>query len=221
MAVLAELEADLEDLYRHMRSRGLTGEDAAREAGRRLAPDDETVRRLIRIHSGGWHRLAHRLSNRVRRRVEYGVLGAAALLALLGAGLFVRGAARLVWPDPLLWVVLGLGALVLAAGAGAVARLFVLRRWSRALAAGALPGFALLGGSALATGSVGGLLRLRAALAARATGDLAELELVARLGREATLAATSLCVAFAAGALGFLVVNRIRALQEEEVARLL
>lgn len=221
VAVLAELESDLEGLYRHLRSRGMAESEAVREAGRRLTPDGETVRRLVRIHSRGWHRLAHGLSNRVRRRVEYGVLAAAALLALLGAAVAVRGAPTFASPDPLLWTVLALGGSVLAAGAVAATHLFVLRRWSPGLARDALPAFGLLGGSALALGLVGGLVRLRGALVGRSTGALGEVELVTRLGREATLAATSLCVAFAAGAVGFLVVNRIQALREEDVARLL
>lgn len=221
MAVLAELEADLEGLYRHLRRGGMDEMEAVRRAQRVLSPDRRTITRLVRLHTRGWRRLTGRLSGRVRRGFEYGALGASGLMALAGAGLLARGTLTLSSSDPLLWTVIALGTLTLAAGAAAVGRLFLFEKWSPRLSRLAFPVFAWLGGTALGLGIVGGLLRLQAAATARAAGRLGELELVARLGREATLAATSLCVAFAAGALGFLVVNRIRALQEEDVARFL
>lgn len=220
-AILAELQSDLEGLYRHYRRRGVPPAEATRRAQERLAPGAGTVRELVRLHARGWRRLAGRLSDRARRGVEHAVLGGAALLALAAALLLVRATGPLPSSDPLVWTVLGIGGLVLAGGVAAAVYLYLLRAWSPGLARLGLPGFAVAGGSALAIGLFGGLLRLHRAAVARATGRLDELELVVRLGRESTLAATSLCVAFAAGALGFLVVSRVRALQEEDVARLL
>ncbi|MDX1577184.1 MAG: hypothetical protein R3266_01815 [Gemmatimonadota bacterium] len=221
VAILAELRADLEDLYAHYRLRGLSREVAIRRAEALLAPEPGAVRRLVRLHAGGWRRLAVRLSDRTRRGFEHAALAAGAIVALGSAGLLASRANPLPSSDPLLWIVAAVGALVLAVGSAAAARLFVLGRWSRRLASYALPGFSVAGGSVLAIGAFGALFRLQRAATARGAGRLDELELVARLGREATLAGTSLCVAFAAGALGFLVVNRIRALQEMEVAHLL
>jgi hypothetical protein len=68
--VVAELAADLEDMYACLLAEGVASADAERRALERLLPDPDTLRQLEALHMPLYRRLVSRLSSAGRSRVE-------------------------------------------------------------------------------------------------------------------------------------------------------
>lgn len=114
--ILMEVAADLEDLYRDLRRRGLAEDEARREAEKRLAPAGSAIASLESIHLPATERLLDRLGGTARGRVE---LAALVLLSLGAAAAGAFGVIRsgTVSPgSPGLWAVAALTAAGLGVG---------------------------------------------------------------------------------------------------------
>ena len=82
--VLLEIAGDLEEIYRILLERGVTEEDAAREALDRIDLSDEALRGLARVHGGWFRRLTDSIAERAGSRWNLALLG---LLVLGGIAL--------------------------------------------------------------------------------------------------------------------------------------
>lgn len=123
--ILAEMAADLEDLYAAYRERGADEEEARRRALEWLAPSPQAVESLRAVHTPWIERLLHRLGSSARGRLE---VGAVALFSLAAAGAGVAGVLRtgiLPGPSPGVWAVAAAGGLGLGAAAARGYGLFV------------------------------------------------------------------------------------------------
>lgn len=108
--ILAEMAADLEDLYRAYRERGLEEDAARRRATEWLAPSPEAVEGLRAVHTPWIEGLLGRLGGSTRGWVEAAAL---ALLSLAAAGAGVGGVVRagvLPASSPGVWAVAAVGA---------------------------------------------------------------------------------------------------------------
>lgn len=116
--ILMELAADLEDLYRTYRERGLDDSEARRKAEQWLVPSTSALDSLRSVHVPAFERLLDRLSGTTRGRVELGIVSLVSLIAV-GGSLFAALRAGAVAPSaPTLWAVAFLAAL----GVGAAVR---------------------------------------------------------------------------------------------------
>lgn len=144
-ALLLEMAADLEAVFEHHRSRGLSEADAVQRAEETILGSTEVIRRLGRLYASPWRGWSEELAARLTGGVDVvllvaGVLpvvalaGAVSAWALAGAG------------SPLVWAVVVIGLLMSVVVGVEVARM--LR--GRPARAGALPVLLVL--AALASG---------------------------------------------------------------------
>jgi hypothetical protein len=124
--VIAELAADLEDLYGTLRADGLSAADAERRALELVLPEGAALRELELLHQPLYRRLSARLSGRARARFER---AAVVFLSLGVVGLTAAGlplGTLLAAPSPFLVPVLALGCAGLVVAMVCALRMFVL-----------------------------------------------------------------------------------------------
>lgn len=124
--VIAELAADLEDLYGTLRADGLPVGDAERRALELVLPDSAALRELEVLHQPLYRRLSSRLSGSARMRLER---AAVALLSLGVVGLTAAAlplGMLLADPSPFLAPVIALGCAGLVVAMLCALRMFVL-----------------------------------------------------------------------------------------------
>ncbi len=114
--ILMEVAADLEDLYRNLRLRGLEEEAARREAERRLAPADAALASLQSVHLPAVERLLRRLGHTTRGRLELATLVLISLGAAAAAAFGVVRSGTVSASAPGLWMVAALAAAGLGQG---------------------------------------------------------------------------------------------------------
>ena len=85
--ILTEMAGDLEDLYQAYLGRGLSEDEAARQALDHLDLSDETMRELARVHGGWFRRLSDSVAERAGTPWEKALLGVLVLgtIGLSGA----------------------------------------------------------------------------------------------------------------------------------------
>lgn len=143
--LLLEMAADLEAVFEHHRSRGLSEADAAQRAEETVLGSSEVIRRLGRLHASPWHGWSEEVGSRLTGGVD-GVLLVAGVLPVVALGGAVSAWALAGAGTPLTWAVVVIGLLMSGVIVVEVARM--LR--GRAARAGVLP--ALLALSAMASG---------------------------------------------------------------------
>jgi hypothetical protein len=124
--VMAELAADLEDLYGALRADGMPPEDAERRALELVLPGGAALRELELLHQPLYRRMSARLSGGARLRLER---AAVVLLSLGVVGLTAAGlplGTLLADPSPFLVPVLALGCAGLVVAMVCALRMFVL-----------------------------------------------------------------------------------------------
>lgn len=114
--ILMEMAADLEDLYRTYRTRGMDESEARRRAEEWLAPSPSTLDSLRSVHVPTFDRLLDRLGGTARGRFELGLVVAVSLLAAAGGVVATLRSEVLPGSSPGLWIVAGLTAHGLALG---------------------------------------------------------------------------------------------------------
>lgn len=124
--VIAELAADLEDLYGRLRADGLSAADAERRALELVLPEGAALRELELLHQPLYRRLSARLSGSARVQFER---AAVVVLSLGVVGLTATGlplGMLLADPSPFLVPVLSLGCAGLIVAMVCALRMFVL-----------------------------------------------------------------------------------------------
>ena len=207
--ILLELAADLEDLYRAYRERGLSDEEARRRAEAWLAPEAGDLAALRRLHTPLLGRLLAPLSDVARSRLESVSLTVVAAVSVL-VGLGALRAVPLAWPPaPAAVVVLVLGGLGVAVAARRGLDLFVAP--DRGLRVpGWIPGLLTLAGASVVVGALGACLQLHAALGAPAAGAPSSAYLWRAVGTAAGTTALGIMVALALGVAWLWLVARAR-----------
>jgi len=126
VAILRELEFDLEELRARLEAEGLTTDEARARALDVLSPDGATLRELERLRTPVYVRLTRGLPGDRLRVIERAALALATLSVLLiEAGLLLDADLRVL--SPYIWLVLALGALLFATIAGKAFELWIRR----------------------------------------------------------------------------------------------
>ena len=111
--ILSELEWDLEALWKGMIAQGISADEAKRRALRALVPDPDTLQELGRLHAPIYTRATERVRDDRLRLLERSALALVTGSVLTAQTYALLQADLLRNPSPFLWVVLGLGALLL------------------------------------------------------------------------------------------------------------
>ena len=217
--ILEEMAADLEDLYRVYRARGLGEEEALRRAERALGASPEAVAALVRLHRPLYQRLLDRFSADARGRVERMALTLVSLAGVATAAGALLHHAPLSDPSPFVWPLLLLAAAAAATTLAVLFRLFVKQDHAPArLRDGLVPLLALSAAAAL-VGVFGALFEVYATAAdvARSGSGSPEI-LLPRLRRGAEVAALGLAFTLAALLAWFHLRQRVLAIERAEAA---
>ena len=111
--ILLEMEADLEDAYRHHLARGVSAEEAVGRAEEAFAVSDEALRHLARIHLEGG-RVGDRLTSQIGSLWAKILLVLWVLAVLLVAGRVATTERFFELVSPFVWPILALAAAVFA-----------------------------------------------------------------------------------------------------------
>jgi len=102
--IILEMASDLEELYDHYRSQGMSEEQAVSKAEETFQLSDEALAELESIHESAFKKIMDRLSVQARTRWERGILIAIMLFVALFAGRsavtrgFIGEAGVFIWP---------------------------------------------------------------------------------------------------------------------------
>jgi hypothetical protein len=123
--ILAEVASDLDGLFEAYRARGLSDDEAASRAAHALGLDEDAAAALGRLHEPRWRRWTARLSERGRSTAERVVITVLCLGMLVPGALILAGGGFFTDPTPLVWPLLALAAVLLAAAFSLAFRLHV------------------------------------------------------------------------------------------------
>lgn len=222
--ILLEMASDLEGLVDHYRARGLSEEEAAQRAEAKLLIPPDALQHLVRVHTTGYQRWVSRATGRLRWGFDLllFVVGVVPMLlmalAVIAAQLPAIGSTPLIWP----LVASALGVAVIAMVKAY--ELFVRRERSTRRLHGGLPALVFLGVVGPVLGAFAGLIglyRLAIALGSTTLDGPALMAVNEQAGRDATLLVLGLLLAFGAGVVWFVLVNRISSIELAESAALL
>lgn len=215
------MAADLEALYDHYRTRGMSEEEAARRAEEKLVASPEAVRTLVAVHTTAYRRFVSSAAGALRWGFNLllfvvGVLPMLCMTAYIAAvQLREAGGALGFWP--LLPIAAGMAGIALRKAH----QLFVLRDVAPRRLHRGLPSLVFLAVLAPLTGGIVFTASLRdAALLSMRSGSI-PMEAVQQIGRDATLLYLGLLLAIAGGLVWFVLVDRIAAVEQAESAALL
>lgn len=101
--LLLEMAADLEAVFDHHRSRGLSEEDAARKAEEAVLGSSQVIRRLAELHRSPWRRWPEEVGGLLTRGagpvlIAAGVLPMLVLAGGVSAWTLAGGSSPMVWP---------------------------------------------------------------------------------------------------------------------------
>jgi hypothetical protein len=222
--ILLELASDLEGLVNHYRARGLGEEEAAQRAEAMLLIPPDALQQLIRVHTTGYQRWVSRAAGRLRWGFDLLLFVVGVLPMLLMAVIVIVAQLPAMGAVPLFWpLVAGALAVVTVAGVKAY-ELFVRRERSTRRLHRGLPALVFLGVLGPVLGMIAGLTglyRLAMALGSSALAGPALHAVNEQAGRDATLLVLGLLLAFCAGVVWFVLVNRIASIELAESAALL
>lgn len=206
--ILLELAADLEDLYREYRSRGLSEDEARCRAEAWLAPDPGALSLLRRLHTPLPGRLLASLSEVGRSRLESLVLTVLALASVAG-GIGMLRATPFPWPPaPAAVVVLLLGGWGVAL-AGRRALDVFLSPDPTCWVPDAVPGLLTLAGASGVVGVLGACLHLHAAFGPSAPAVPTGAYVWGTVAAASATAALGIIVALTLGLLWFWLAARV------------
>jgi hypothetical protein len=216
--------SDLEALVGYYRSRGLTEDEAAQRAEEKLLVSPEALQHLIAVHTTGYQRWVSRAAGRLRWGFDL-VLFLFGVLPILLAGVLVI-AARVptMGAGPLLWPMLVCGCGITGIAALKAYQMFVKDERSTARLHRGLRSLVFFGGMGPLLGFLAlifGLHRLTEALSIGLDDVSDHVAISEQPGRDATLLAMGLLLAFGAGIVWFVLVNRIAAIERAESAAFL
>jgi hypothetical protein len=221
--VLLELVSDLEALVGHYRRQGMTEEEAVARAEEVLLVSPEALQHLIAVHTTGYQRWVMRAAARMRWGIDMLLFVLGVLPVLIGGLLVVGTSAGAMAASPFVWplVACAFGIIWIAATEGW--QLFVKGERSRGRLQQRLPLLIHLGVAAPVLGLLGALLGLQrlTSLVADGSGGSSTLALLEQVGRNASILAVGLLLAFGAGMVWYVLVNRIGAIERAESAALL
>lgn len=220
--VLLEIAGDLDELYRTLRDRGASEEDAERQALERLDLSEEAIRALARVHGGWFRRLSDAVAERAGNRWESTALGVLVVGAVFLSGAVLQGVPMARAAGTWLAPVGCAAAAALAIGAWK-AWILWLRRDHRPnglhRGLGTMLGLAVLQ-LFLAFGGVG-TTAWRTLRAIRLDPSLAGTSTLAWLLEALALLVLGLSLALISGLLWFLLLGRVDAIERAEAETLL
>lgn len=113
--ILIEIAGDMEDFYGACRERGLSKEEAHREAVGHFQLSDEALADLVTVHTSRVRRFLDRLSEQGRSRAERVALLLVVVFVLTASGTEVAGTGLMGHAGPLAWpaLLLAFGGIVL------------------------------------------------------------------------------------------------------------
>jgi len=208
IALLAEVEADLEELRRELMASGLPEAEARARAVQLLLPDGEAAELLARLHASPWERISRRISPARLQMAERTALVLTFLVSFVALLGMARGIDPLLHASRFLLPLAALGGLLVAAILMAVTQIWIrgddagATRW-----AGRVAGLSLL---ALGLGVLGAAvdLFLVAQAIEAAPGQLLEFSIVA-MSRVAALLALAIGLALTGGVAWVILRQRI------------
>jgi hypothetical protein len=124
--VIAELAADLEDLYGTLRADGLPAADAERRALELVLPDGAALRELEVLHQPLYRRLSSRLSGSARVRLERAAVALLSLVVVGSTAAALPLGMLLTDPSPFLVPVIALGCAGVVTAMVCALRMFLL-----------------------------------------------------------------------------------------------
>jgi hypothetical protein len=217
--ILLEMASDLESLVEHYRARGMSEEEASARAEEKLLVSPDALQHLVAVHTTGYRRWVDRAAGRLRWGFDLLLFAVAVAPMLAGSVILVSGQVPAVARSPLAWPLL---AAAVAAGLLALAMayaLFVRGDRSTSLLHRGLPALPALGASGPLVGALAatlGVHRLAMSLAAGPLDPEAQRLVAEQAGRDATIVAMGLLLAFGAGLAWFVLVNRLASLEQAE-----
>lgn len=120
--LLLEMAADLEAVFEHHRTRGLSEAEAARRAEETVLGSSEVIRRLGHLHASPWRSWSEEVGARLTGGLDLILLATGVLpVVALAGGVSVWAMAA--GPAPAVWAILGLGVLMAAIVATEAVRL--------------------------------------------------------------------------------------------------
>jgi hypothetical protein len=153
--IILEMASDLEELYDHYRSQGLSEEQAVRKSEETFQLSDEALAELESIHESAFKKIMDRLSVQARTRWERSILVVIMLFVALFAGRsavrggFIDDAGAFIWP----LVGTAITALIVTIIKGY--KLYIRKEHDIKRLRGGLPLLLLLAGASLVTGIYG------------------------------------------------------------------
>jgi len=216
--ILVEVAADLDDLFEHYLSKGLSEEEAAARAEEKVDMSDDALAELVRIHSDmrSW---TDRITGRVQPFWER--LAMAVIVLFLVAGVAVELDAQLFSrTSAFIWPVLAIFAALVVSSVVQVVRFSAHPNPRRLRADLTTPLF--LGGASLLIGFGGFAMDLYVALLrmANSTGDVAPISARAILGGASTLM-IALLVTLCAAVMWFVFAGRVARLEQRSTGSLM
>ncbi|MCP4545199.1 MAG: hypothetical protein GY835_01885 [bacterium] len=123
--ILLEIAADMEDLYRANLDRGLSEEEARRQAIDSCDLSPESLEELATIHCGPVRRLIDRLSRQALARWEYALLVIVVLITVMISAGLTRGGNVIGDAGVFVWPVLLLGLVIVLISTGKAYQLYL------------------------------------------------------------------------------------------------
>lgn len=106
--VMLEIAADLNDLETHYIDKGLSRDDACKQALEMCDLSDQAIAELVRVHAGGYRRFLERFSKQVQTRLERIFLALLLVVVAAVTGKFVFTARLYETANPMVWPVMAI-----------------------------------------------------------------------------------------------------------------
>lgn len=216
--VLIEMASDLDSLFEHYLALGLSEEEAAGRAERKVLASPQEVQRLVAVHTTGAARWAAWLTGRVRRDLDLFLFLAGVVPVLAMAALLLTREIALLRGSPFAWAVLGIGIAILGLSARRFHQLFLRGDEAPEELRAGLSGLLCLGAAGPTVAALGLLVHLHALFLslARGGGSPDWVRAAEEIGRGAALLGTGILLGLAAGLLWFILASRVVALERAE-----
>lgn len=218
--ILLEIAGDMEDLYQVCRERGLSREEARREAVARFELSDEALGELVTVHTSRFRRFLDGLSEQGRSRAEQVALGLLVLFVVATTGRQVAGSTFFANASGLSWPTLILTLLAILVGAHKAWVLWLAQNYDvRRMHEGLAP-ILVLGGINALIGFFGFWLEVQIIARRLATGGPGA-DLVIWLQASAATVVVAMISALICCLIWYLLAQKVARVQQAEVDYLL
>lgn len=218
------MAADLEALYDWYRARGLSEEEAERQAEEKILASPEVLQHLVLVHTTGYQRWLSRAAGRLRWGMDLLLFALGVVPVVAVTTLVAITQIRTAGAGPLLWVILAIGAAIVGLGLGKMYQLFIRRERSLAKLHYGLFTLLFLGSLGPALGATGFIVRLEdlaSELMRSGASQAALLRAAERVAVDATVLSVGLLLGIGAGLMWFVLANRIAVIEASESELLL